>query len=178
MTSMKKLFLALALFGACAKNAPTTTAPPVTDPVPMTEEAQAPASPAAASMRTILVAYERVRVRLAADDMSGVAEAALEIQKSSNGSSESNTPDFTALANNAAMLARSSSIEAARSAFGELSRQLITMLANDKALARGLHVFECPMVSGYKKWVQPTEALENPYMGKRMLACGGESTWN
>lgn len=174
-----KLFLTLALFGACAKNAPTTTAPPVMDPVPMNEEAQAPASPAAASMRTILVAYERVRVRLAADDMSGVADAALEIQETSKkGSSESKTADFTALSNNAAMLARSSSIESARSAFGELSRQLITMLANDKALARGLHVFECPMVSGYKKWVQPTEALENPYMGKRMLACGGESTWN
>lgn len=177
MTSTR-LFLALALFAACAKNAPATTAPRVKDPVPMAEEARAPATPATASMRTILVAYERVRVLLAADDMTGVADAAFEIKETAKKVAIESTVDSTAIANNAAMLARASSIEAARSAFGELSRHLITMLANDKALAQGLHVFECPMVSGYKKWVQPTDDLANPYMGKRMLACGGESTWN
>jgi hypothetical protein len=28
-----------------------------------------------------------------------------------------------------------------------------------------------------KKWVQPEEAIENPYMGKAMLQCGGGSDW-
>jgi membrane fusion protein, copper/silver efflux system len=54
---------------------------------------------------------------------------------------------------------------------------VVTLLATDKALAKGLRVFECPMVQGYRKWVQPSDEMANPYMGKKMLACGGESTW-
>jgi threonine/homoserine/homoserine lactone efflux protein len=38
------------------------------------------------------------------------------------------------------------------------------------------HVFECPMAKGYKRWVQPTDELENPYMGQEMLTCGSEVT--
>lgn len=175
MQSMK-LFVALTLVGACAKNTASPTIAPVRDPVPMT--AQAPISAATESMRAILVAYERVRVQLSADQIDGIAAAALELQASAKKASTESKTDFTAVANNAAMLAQATSIESARSAFGELSRHLIAMLATDKDLARGLHVFECPMVAGYKKWVQPTEDLANPYMGKRMSACGGESTWN
>ncbi len=68
-------------------------------------------------------------------------------------------------------------VEAARSAFGEVSRHVVALLAADRTLAEGKHVFECPMAAGYKKWIQPTAKLENPYMGTKMLSCGGESTW-
>ncbi|MGE3760742.1 MAG: hypothetical protein AB7L94_00625 [Kofleriaceae bacterium] len=168
------------LTAACSKNTATTTVPPVTNPIPMTEPTTEPTesrepSPAGA----ILTAYERVRVLLAADEMKGVAEAAREIESSAKTASRvsTTTPHFTAIASSAAKLAGASDLSAARDSFGEVSRRVIALLASDKALARGQFVYECPMVSGYKKWVQPSEDLQNPYMGKRMLACGGESTW-
>jgi hypothetical protein len=33
------------------------------------------------------------------------------------------------------------------------------------------------MAKGYRKWVQADQQLANPYMGKEMLVCGGESKW-
>ena len=66
--------------------------------------------------------------------------------------------------------------EAVRKAFGDLSEQVLRVLSADRALAEGLHVFECPMAQGYKKWVQPTAKLSNPYMGTRMPTCGSGSS--
>ncbi len=172
-----KLFMVLVVVGACAKNTPAT-APPVKDPVPMTTAAPGSATPMTSSMQTLLAAYERVRSRLAADDLNGAADAAREIQAATTAFGESKATDFTEIANSAASLAAAKDIKAARNSFGEISRQVIALLATDKALTKTMHVFECPMVRGYKKWVQPTEDLQNPYMGKRMLACGGESSWN
>lgn len=173
---MKILFALAILTGACSKNTATTTTPPVTDPIPMTEPTESREPSAAGS---ILTAYERVRVLLAADEMKGVPEAAREIEGSAKAAGEASatTPHFAAIATGASKLAAASNLNAARDSFGEVSRHVIALLASDKALARGQFVFECPMVSGYKKWVQPSEDLQNPYMGKRMLACGGESTW-
>lgn len=176
--SFSKLFVLFALVGACSKNIPTTTAPPGNDPIPMASEPVA-ASPLATSMHSILAAYERVRSRLAADDLSGVADAAREIQTTAKlAYAESKATDLMEIANSAATLGAANDIAVARASFGEISRHVIALLASDKALAKTMHVFECPMVSGYKKWVQPTQDLQNPYMGKRMLACGGESSWN
>lgn len=174
MKILVPLVLAI-ITGACAKNA-TTTAPPVRDPIPMTESTQS-REPSTAG--PLLVAYERVRVLLAGDELKGVAEAAREIEASakSAGDASTTTPHFSAIASSAAKLAAAPDLPAARDAFGEVTRHVIALLASDQALARGQFVFECPMVSGYKKWVQPSEDLQNPYMGKRMLACGGESTW-
>lgn len=173
---MKILFALAIITGACSKNTATTTAPPVSDPIPMTEPTESRQPSAAGS---ILAAYERVRVLLAADEMQGVTDAAREIEAAAKTSAEASatTPHFTAIASSAAKLAAASDLNGARDSFGEVSRHVIALVASDKALARGQFVFECPMVSGYKKWVQPSEDLQNPYMGKRMLACGGESTW-
>jgi len=171
-----KLFVVLALLAGCAKNpSSTVTAPPVADPVPMKAETS---SPVTTSMRTLLAGYERVRSHLAADDLGGVADAAREIQANAKSAyADSKATDLMGIANHAGLLADAKDIKTARASFGEVSRHLITLLSNDVALNKTMHVFECPMVKGYKKWVQPTEDLQNPYMGKRMLACGGESTW-
>jgi len=154
------------LTSACAKSAPSTT--PIKDPVPM---AEGPKEPAATPATAMLAAYERVRALLAADELEGVGAAAREIEATANAAS------YTAIATNAAKLAGAADLEAARVSFADVSRDVVTLLASDKALAKGQHVFECPMVQGYRKWVQPSQDLENPYMGKKMLACGGESTW-
>ena len=130
-------------------------------------EGKAQATPATAT----LAAYERVRALLAADEIKGVGDAARALE------TEATKAQYPAIATQAAKLAAVTEIEAARVAFGEVSREIITMLAKEPALAKGHHVFECPMTKGYRKWVQPTDDLANPYMGKKMLACGGESSW-
>lgn len=45
--------------------------------------------------------------------------------------------------------------DAVRKSFGDVSEHLLRLLALDQDLASELHVFECPMAQGYKKWVQP-----------------------
>ena len=161
------MFVATALCAGCGSSAPAP-ATPINDPVPMAEGSTQPAATPAADT---LAAYERVRALLAADEIKGVSEAANALAASASKSS------YTAIAATATKLAATTSLETARAAFGDVSREVITLLARDPSLAKGQHVFECPMTTGYRKWVQPSEDLENPYMGKKMLACGGESTW-
>jgi hypothetical protein len=68
-------------------------------------------------------------------------------------------------------------LDQAREAFGEVSRHLIAILSADPDLAKGQHVFECPMAKGYPKWVQQSEAVSNPYLGQEMATCGVASEW-
>lgn len=171
------VLLALAIAAACSKSAPDTKTPAVNDPVPMAEATPSPsASSAPSSATAMLASYERIRAALAADDMSPVPGAARELEAAARAIGTSG-PHYGAIADGATKLAAAADIKAARSAFGAVSEHLVALLASDKSLATGQHVFECPMVKGYNKWVQPTENLENPYMGKRMLTCGGESSW-
>ncbi len=128
----------------------------------------------------MLAAYERARALLAADQMTGVAEAGREMEATATAAATDasvSAPHLKGIATGATTLASATELKAARQAFGEISRHVIALLAVDKTLAAGQHVFECPMAKGYKKWVQPTENLENPYMGAKMLTCGGESSW-
>lgn len=118
--------------------------------------AQAPAVPA--SVTAVLASYERVRAALAADDISAIPGAARDLESSARaGGTGSN--HFSAIADGAGKLASAADIRAARAAFGEVSQHLVALLASDKSLVQGQHVFECPMVSGYNKWVQPSENL-------------------
>ncbi len=169
------IVLALVVGGACSKNAPSSTTPAVNDPVPMTEATASP-SPAPSSATAVLASYERVRAALAADDLSPVPSAARDLESSARAAA-TRSNHFAAIADGASKLAAAADIKAARAAFGAVSEHLVALLASDKTLSAGQHIFECPMVSGYNKWVQPTNNLENPYMGKRMLTCGGESSW-
>lgn len=64
-----------------------------------------------------------------------------------------------------------------RKALGEVSRGVVALLAAEPRLTEGRHVFECGMADGYQKWVQTESTISNPYMGKRMPACGTASTY-
>jgi len=64
---------------------------------------------------------------------------------------------------------------AARKAFGDVSQALIAVLSAEPSLQDGRHLYECPMAKGYKKWVQLSEGVSNPYMGTDMLQCGTEA---
>jgi Cu(I)/Ag(I) efflux system membrane fusion protein len=158
---MKSFWPGVAIcLAACASSAPKAAPARVADPVPMAEHA-----PQASPM---LVAYERVRATLAADSIDGLAGAAHEIEAAAK---------TDQIAKSARALAQATNLDEARLAFAEVSKFVIALLAHDHELAKGQHLFECPMVKGYNKWVQPTDDLANPYMGKHMLACGGEADW-
>lgn len=163
---MRLFTLGLCIAFGCGKS-PQATTTPIKDPVPMVETKAAAPTPATAT----LAAYERVRVLLAADEIKGVGEAARALE------TEATKAQYTVVAAHASKLAAAADLDAARAEFGEVSREIVALLAKDPALAKGQHVFECPMAKGYRKWVQPNEDMANPYMGKKMLACGGESTW-
>ena len=80
-------------------------------------------------------------------------------------------------AEQADQLASSRQLDQARVRFAGLSEALIALAAVDPRLQEGFHVFSCPMVEGFNKWLQRSPQLDNPYMGTRMPACGSESAW-
>jgi Cu(I)/Ag(I) efflux system membrane fusion protein len=178
MSSLQFVTFAL-LVAACSKQDSAGPARPITDPVPMTESSEPEAN---ASVVAMLDAYEQVRATLASDDLAGSVAAARVIETSSAAAAGSATsasaPHYQEIGQHAKALATAADLKAARASFGEVSRHVVALLASDKSLTRGRHVFECPMVTGYRKWVQRSSEMANPYMGKKMLACGGETTWD
>ena len=68
-------------------------------------------------------------------------------------------------------------LEAARTPFGSLSREVVAYLseyAPARVASGDLFVFRCPMAAdfGFKLWIQPDESIANPYMGQAMPECG------
>jgi len=132
--------------------------------------------------KAVLARYEGIRAALAKDAVKSITADAGKLEKSARAAASAATGDiskrWTGVADAAKHLHDMSKDDpdSVRKAFGELSQALIAVLSADKALAKGLHVFECPMAQGYKKWVQAKAELENPYMGTRMLKCGSKSS--
>ena len=166
----------LSLAFAC-KEAPKAASMPASGNASLTTEQIAAFAP-------VLEDYERLRALLANDKLEGLAalSASISARATELGGSfpEAHKPRLGALAARSTELAKASadSMKATRLAFGELSRELVQLLAASDALKKGRHVFECGMADGYQKWVQPAEEIENPYMGQAMLTCGSASSWD
>jgi len=133
-----------------------------------------------ASVEEAVSAYEAVREALADDRSDVTAESQALADAARRGTAGAPEPlrhPLEDLSGAADRLARveSGDLDAAREAFGELSRTLIALLSKDPSLQEGRYVYECPMVDGYKKWVQVSEGTSNPYMGSKMLECGTEA---
>ena len=135
-----------------------------------------------ASAQQLLAAYEGLRSRLANDqevsaaEFERVAEAARETATSYSGAAAAHLERLASAADEGAGRA-SLDLVAAREAFGEVSRHVVSWVAGHPELANGRYVFECPMAKGYRKWVQQSESVPNPYMGQEMAACGSASKW-
>lgn len=186
---------ALALLGpAACKEAPkgSTSAPPA---APSSGPSSAPGAKSAgpalplsaeetAQLQPLLGDYEALRALLADDKTEGVAAAAGRLEARATelaaGGPAGAKARLEKISAQAKALAEASgeSMKASRLAFGELSREVVGLLAAAPSLQAGLHVFECGMADGYQKWVQPAEELENPYMGHAMLACGSKTSWD
>lgn len=136
----------------------------------------------AAKPHPVLDAYEDVRVKLAADQIAEAVKASAALAAAADGAGASakaeTKPHVEALAKAAKELSGKDAANAddVRKQFGEVSRALMALLAADPSLAEGRHAFECPMAQGYKKWVQASADMANPYMGKRMLKCGSTTS--
>ena len=125
-------------------------------------------------------AYEVVRLALAADDLAAAKKGAtaLAAQSKAQGTTAKSATDKTACAGMttaANKLASAKDFAAARLAFGDLSKNVISYLSGAPTRSKGLTAYQCPMAKGYKKWVQADAKMANPYMGKRMLMCGGKT---
>ncbi|MCB9730943.1 MAG: DUF3347 domain-containing protein [Deltaproteobacteria bacterium] len=127
--------------------------------------------------QAIAAAYETARAALADDDFAHAKAGAAALTKAAKVEpSEGHLGHhYEPIAKAAATFADAKDIEAARLIFGEISKAFIGLVAADKHLGRGLHAFTCPMAKGYKKWVQTTEKVANPYMGKTMGQCGSKT---
>ncbi len=135
----------------------------------------------AADIERVLSAYEEARVALARDDMASAVASATAIEKASSEAAASSPegPRLQRIASAAQKMksAPTSAPDEVRRAFGGVSEGVVELVAADTALRAKLHVFECPMAQGYKKWVQMDEKVANPYMGTEMIECGSKAAW-
>jgi len=111
----------------------------------------------AQAQNVILDNYVAVSTALAQDNLDEAKSAATTLAESAKG---------TPLADPAAALATSDSLDTARGHFKVISVEAVK-LANGNA---EYYVFTCPMVKA--EWVQKTKETQNPYMGKEMPGCG------
>ena len=124
--------------------------------------------------------YEAVRAALAADDFPAALRAGRSLTTAAHAAhgkvAARMKPYVSKIAEAAQDFVKTEADpQKLRLAFGELSRRVITYLDQDGGVAQGRFAFECPMASGYGKWVQTDEKVSNPYMGKSMPTCGGAS---
>jgi Cu(I)/Ag(I) efflux system membrane fusion protein len=141
--------------------------------------------PARDSLRTALAAYAGAHELLAADRLDGLAARAQRIALALAATQQALSADPVSAvarclaegADAARAMGAAKDLAAARAAFGEVSRFLLALAAADDELSAGWHVFECPMTETFPKWMQRSERLVNPYMGKAMSSCGNPSDW-
>ena len=161
---------------ACPKNPNVPVPPPV--PAPETEPVpKAPRGSPEGPVGDLLEAYEGARTKLAADDFTGAQPFAAAMGAASRVAAEhavTSKPTFDAVALGTDKMVAAKDIAEMRLAFGDVSKNVITLLVADPELRTGRHLMLCPMAKGYQKWVQVTPKLTNPYWGKEMLDCGEE----
>ncbi|MGI8437613.1 MAG: hypothetical protein ACR2NX_12030 [Chthoniobacterales bacterium] len=85
---------------------------------------------------------------MAADDLTQAKEAAV------------------SLGETGADMEKTQSLNDARASFAQLSKMAEQLAVNQP----GYYVVHCPMAK--KDWVQTSDKISNPYLGKEMLGCG------
>ncbi len=131
-------------------------------------------------MQSLMKPYEECRTLLAADKAEGIADCAKAMSQAANdahdkvGSAAKEHLTEIATASDTLKGSKTVDIGAVRLAFGEVSKPMVALLNAAPAAAKDIHVFECPMAKGYKRWAQAEAKMANPYMGTKMLECGKE----
>jgi Cu(I)/Ag(I) efflux system membrane fusion protein len=145
------LAVGLAVASACAPAPQTSNTPP----------------PGTTLSTSIVDPYLKIQQALADDSMDGVKANAGEVASAAAGLGAPAIKIATA----AVQLASATEIGDARTKFATLSEATEDYMTGLHLKApEGVRVAFCPMVQ--KPWLQKGEAIENPYYGKEMLACG------
>lgn len=133
------------------------------------------------ALRSAVDAYERLRASLARDDVASIAVPARTLAEAMTAAAApldaASKTAFGANAAAASELASAVDLDVARSAFARVSAHLISIVGRDARLVGSRRVFECSMFEG-ARWFQAEGPIENPYMGRRMLACGAARDWH
>jgi hypothetical protein len=142
-----------------------------------------PSPSVGAAFDALMPAYDASRSALSADSLAQLAQPSRDLRRAlatlgdgltaaAAGVPEEKLRDVRALLpplrKSIEALVGASTLPAARTAFGELSKSLV---AWRKLAGKGPGVGYCPMASW--EWLQPPDAdVENPYLGKAMAGCG------
>lgn len=119
-------------------------------------------------VKSVYEHYLKIQSELAKDSLKGVDAHANSIAKAVRSDEmKMLSPD---VAKQAEALAKAENLKAARETFKPLSASLVKYLRDNKAGKGVYHEGYCPMVKA--SWLQTEETVKNPYMGKKMLACG------
>ena len=128
--------------------------------------------------------YEKIRILLAADQLTQSAQSALTLSKNlQNFLNEAKNKQHSLksiiqdMMQAGTHMHQSKTADEQRKFFGDMSKAFLHIMQTYPQLKEGWHVFMCPMAQGYAKWAQIPPVMANPYMGKRMLKCGSASNW-
>ncbi len=115
--------------------------------------------------RAVMSQYEEVRAALAADDLRSAKQASNKMATAL----KPTTPAAPAspLLGSAEAIASAPALDKARQVFKTMSVDAIHLTAGVK----GYYVINCPMTPN-GDWVQTSDAVSNPYLGKIMHDCG------
>ena len=115
----------------------------------------------------LMTPYLQVQAALAGDQFAAVAAPAKSIETAAAALGK----DGEKLVATAKALGAAKDIAAARTAFGDLSTELVAYAEKTKSgFGADVKQAYCPMVN--KPWLQKEKDIKNPYYGSSMLTCG------
>lgn len=170
----------IALFLAVALTTPAVGG--VESLTPAAKSTPPPAPSVGEAFDSLMPAYDASRTALSADRIADLAQPARDLRRLLAAFGEVSAagagvpPEklgevralLPLLRKSTDALVAASTLPAARDAFGELSKSLVSWR---KLAPKGPDVAYCPMVS--HEWLQPPQTdIENPYLGKAMAGCG------
>lgn len=128
----------------------------------------AAAKPLPAPAQPVVAQYLKIQSALAADSLDGVDAAAHAVVKALADDPNKTLP--AAISTHAEALGKATNLEAARTAFKDLSIALLRYMGGEKIRTGQYQVVYCPMAKA--NWLQTDKTVKNPYHGKEMLTCG------
>lgn len=126
---------------------------------------------------TLVTTYLHIQQGLAGDSLEKAQSAAASLIEISKAGSDAEDAQATlqSLEQSSHRVAVAEGIEAARTAFSELSKAFQTLVEHVGTTGKvKLYLGQCPMALNYQgaTWVQDAEKVSNPYFGASMLTCG------
>ena len=134
------------------------------------------------TLRSGFAATEEIRIALSQDRVDVILAAVTRVRAGLTALDAVSLPEpiraaLSAAASSAGDLENAHSASSARRPYAALSQAFFGLAEADQRLQEGWYAFSCPMVEDFPKWFQGHQTIENPYMGRQMLACGSASDW-